>query len=147
MRYHVDSEVGQLRRAILHRPDLEMKRLTPTNNHDLLFDDILWVKRAKQEHDGFAETLRELGVQVLYLERLLRETLALPKAKDYVLDHIFDERIYGPVAVEPVRTLVAGLDGRELTECLIGGVTKGEALGGLPGPRAGAVHAVDERDL
>ena len=89
MRYHVDSEVGQLRTAILHRPDLELKRLTPTNKHDLLFDDVLWVKRAKQEHDGFAESLRELGVRVLYFERLLRETLALPKAKDYVLDRVF----------------------------------------------------------
>ncbi|HXR67281.1 MAG TPA: arginine deiminase, partial [Dermatophilaceae bacterium] len=48
---HVDSEVGRLRRVILHRPDLELKRLTPTNKDELLFDDVLWVKRAKQEHD------------------------------------------------------------------------------------------------
>ncbi len=147
MRYHVDSEVGQLRRAILHRPDLEMKRLTPTNKHDLLFDDVLWVKRAKQEHDGFAETLRELGVHVLYLEQLLRETMTLPKAKDYVLDRIFDERVYGPIAVEPVRTLVAGLEGRELTECLIGGLTKREALERMPDPRSVTFHAMDDDDF
>jgi arginine deiminase len=147
MPYHVDSEVGQLRRAILHRPDLELKRLTPTNKHELLFDDLLWVKRAKQEHDGFAETLRELGVQVVYFERLLRETLALPKAKDYVLDHVFDERVYGPVAVEPVRTLVAGLDGKELTDCLIGGLTKREALERMPDPKSVSFHAMAPDDF
>ena len=75
-------------------------------------------------------------MRVLYFERLLRETLALPKAKDYVLDRVFDERVYGPIAVEPVRTLVAGLDGRELTECLIGGLTKREALERMPDPRS-----------
>ena len=108
---------------------------------------MLWVKRAKQEHDGFAESLRELGVRVLYFERLLRETLALPKAKDYVLDRVFDERVYGPVAVEPVRTLVAGLDGRDLTECLIGGLTKREALERMPDPRSVTFHAMDDDDF
>ena len=47
MAYHVDSEVGRLRQAILHRPDLELKRLTPSNKDELLFDEILWVKSAK----------------------------------------------------------------------------------------------------
>ena len=41
--FHVDSEVGRLRQVILHRPDLELKRLTPDNAADLLFDDVLWV--------------------------------------------------------------------------------------------------------
>ena len=50
MTLHVDSEVGRLRQAILHRPDLELKRLTPTNKDAYLFDDVLWVKHAKQEH-------------------------------------------------------------------------------------------------
>ena len=49
MGFQVDSEAGRLRRVILHRPDLELKRLTPTNKDDLLFDDVLWVRRARQE--------------------------------------------------------------------------------------------------
>ena len=52
--FHVDSEVGRLRQVILHRPDLELKRLTPDNAADLLFDDVLWVSRAQDEHDAFA---------------------------------------------------------------------------------------------
>ena len=74
-RLYVGSEVGTLRRVVLHRPDLELKRLTPRNKDALLFDDVLWVKRARQEHDAFADALADRGVEVLYLEELLAETL------------------------------------------------------------------------
>lgn len=57
-RLYVGSEVGTLRRVMLHRPDHELRRLTPANKDELLFDDVLWVKRARQEHDAFADTLR-----------------------------------------------------------------------------------------
>jgi arginine deiminase len=67
-RLHVGSEVGVLRRVILHRPDLELRRLTPANKDALLFDDVLWVKRARQEHDAFADTLRDRGIEVLLLQ-------------------------------------------------------------------------------
>src|SRR4051794_25502757 len=80
-RTYVGSEVGTLRRVLLHRPDAELKRLTPRNKDELLFDDVLWVKRARQEHDAFADALAERGVEVLYLERLLAETLEQPAAR------------------------------------------------------------------
>ena len=63
----VGSEVGVLRQAIIHRPGLELSRLTPENIGALLFDDVMWAKKAKEEHDAFAEALREKGVQVHYL--------------------------------------------------------------------------------
>ena len=75
-----------LRRVILHRPDLELKRLTPRNKDELLFDDVLWVRRARQEHDAFADALAERGVEVLYLHELLGETLDIPDARDLVLE-------------------------------------------------------------
>ncbi|MCX6466992.1 MAG: arginine deiminase, partial [Pseudonocardiales bacterium] len=53
--FRVDSEVGRLRQVLLHRPGLELKRLTPGNKDRLLFDDVLWVARAQAEHDRFAE--------------------------------------------------------------------------------------------
>src|SRR5512132_4024349 len=71
-----DSEVGRLRTVMLHRPGPELKRLTPRNNDRLLFDGIPWVSRAQDEHDAFAEALRDRGVEVLYLTELLIETLA-----------------------------------------------------------------------
>ncbi len=86
MNFHVDSEAGRLRQVILHRPGLELKRLTPTNKDDLLFDDVLWVKRAREEHDAFADTLRDRGVRVHYLTDLLTEVLAKPAARALVHD-------------------------------------------------------------
>ena len=112
---HVDSEVGRLRQVIVHRPDFELKRLTPSNKDELLFDDVLWVERAKQEHDGFTKTLRDLNVDVLHFDDLLRETVQLPEARDYILDHIFDKRVYGPIALDPVRAALASLDSQTLT--------------------------------
>ena len=100
MNLHVDSEVGALRQAILHRPGLELMRLTPTNKDAYLFDDVLWVKRAKQEHDAFAEVLRDQGVVVHLLDRLLAETMEIPEARRHVLDLTFDERTYGPLAAD-----------------------------------------------
>ena len=61
----VHSEVGELRKVIVHRPDLSLKRLTPGNHDELLFDDVLWVERAQWEHDQFVARMRERGVEVL----------------------------------------------------------------------------------
>src|SRR3954464_14378721 len=76
-----DSEGGRLRTVLLHRPGPELKRLTPRNNDKLLFDGIPWVGRAQEEHDAFAQALRDRGVEVLYLTALLTEALALPEAR------------------------------------------------------------------
>jgi arginine deiminase len=141
---HVDSEVGRLRRVILHRPDIELKRLTPSNKDELLFDEVLWVERAKREHDEFAGALRELDVDVLYFEALLRETVRQPEALDYILDHIFDERVYGPIALDPVRAAVAALDPPQLTETLIGGLTKREVLEWIDEPASLFFRAMDD---
>src|SRR6187397_1430453 len=128
MTLHVDSEVGRLRQAILHRPDLELKRLTPTNHDEYLFDDVLWVKRAKQEHDAFAEALRDIGVRVHLLEQLLQETVAIPEAKKYILDGSFDERVYGPMALDALHNVFASLDDETLVTHLIGGMPKRKLL-------------------
>ena len=142
--FHVDSEVGQLRRAILHRPDLELKRLTPSNKDDLLFDDVLWVERAKEEHDGFAQALRDLGVDVTYFDTLLRETVQQPEARAYILDRIFDERVYEPIAFDPIRSALAALDPQTLTETLIGGLTKRELLDWVDEPTSLFVGAMED---
>jgi arginine deiminase len=90
----VRSEVGRLRTVLLHRPGNELRRLTPRNNDALLFDGLPWVDRAQEEHDGFAETLRSRGVEVLYLSELLIEVLADPAAhKQAVEDLVSDIRL------------------------------------------------------
>src|SRR4026207_1069866 len=74
--FGVHSEVGRLRKVMVHRPELSLQRLTPSNHDDLLFDDVLWVERAQYEHDQFVAKMRERGVEVHLLLDLLTETLA-----------------------------------------------------------------------
>jgi arginine deiminase len=124
--FGVDSEVGRLRQVILHRPGLELKRLTPENAADLLFDDLLWVSEAQAEHDAFAHVLRQHDVTVHYYAQLLAETLAIEKAREYVLGRVFDPRTHGPLAVEALRDALADLEPAELTTYLIGGITRRE---------------------
>jgi arginine deiminase len=141
--FHVDSEVGRLRQVILHRPDLELKRLTPDNAKSLLFDDLLWVSEAQAEHDEFAATLRSLGVEVHYYGELFAETLEIREARQYVLDRVFDPRLHGPLAVDALRDAVEGLGAAELASLLIGGVTKREILELGPEPKGIAFHSLD----
>jgi len=124
--FTVASEAGVLRQVILHKPDLELLRLTPSNVDDLLFDDVLWVRRARQEHDAFADTLREHGVQVWYLTDLLAETLHLPEARTWLLDKVLSDDRLGPSLVRPVRLRLNELTSGELARQLIGGITRAE---------------------
>ena len=110
MTLHVDSEVGRLRRVMLHRPGLELQRLTPANCAELLFDDVLWVKRARQEHDAFADVLRDRGVEVLYLQDLLAETLADDVARKWVLERTVTDQELGPMLAPHVRDHLQSLD-------------------------------------
>ncbi len=141
--FHVGSEVGRLRQVILHRPDLELKRLTPDNAADLLFDDVLWVAEAQAEHDAFAGALRERGVRVHYYAELLTDTMRIPEARQYVLDRVFDPRRHGPLAVDLLRGALEGLDAASLTRFLIGGITKREILDMIPAPKSIAFHSLD----
>lgn len=124
--FAVESEVGQLRDAILHRPGLELSRLTPRNVEELLFDDVMWAKKAKEEHDAFAEALRDKGVNVHYFANMLAETLEVPDGRSFVLDRLCTADNLGPALVRPLRQLFDDLDGHSLAEYLIGGVLKAD---------------------
>ncbi|NUP32701.1 MAG: arginine deiminase [Streptomycetaceae bacterium] len=148
MGFNVQSETGRLKQVILHRPDLELKRLTPTNKDELLFDDVLWVKRAREEHDAFADALRDRGITVYLFADLLRETLGNePAAKKLVLDRVFDERQYGPLAIDELRGLFEGLDIQTLVKHLIGGITKREILERIDEPHSVAFHTMHMDDF
>ena len=95
MSFGVYSEVGRLRRVMVHRPGLEHARLTPSNAAELLFDDVLWVARAKSEHDAFCEVMRDRGVEVFEAEVLLAQALAVPEARQWVCGHVLSEREVG----------------------------------------------------
>jgi arginine deiminase len=126
MVFRVDSEVGLLRRAIIHRPGLELNRLTPSNIEGLLFDDVMWAKKAREEHDAFAQALRDKAVEVHYYGQLLAETLDIVEGRAFVLDRLCTPQNFGPTLVDPVRALFEVLDGAALAEYLIGGVLKAD---------------------
>lgn len=141
--FHVDSEVGVLERVLLHRPDLELQRLTPSNAADLLFDDVLWVKRARQEHDAFADTLRERGVEVLLVGDLLAETLKDDVARAWVIDATVTQATFGPGLRDTVAEHLSGLDASLLARHLIGGLTREELGGAQPGLLAATLRPHD----
>ena len=139
----VSSEVGTLRRVMLHRPGNELKRLTPTNKDSLLFDDVLWVKRARQEHDAFADTLVEAGVEVLYLHQLLAETLESAPIRAGFINTILNAAAHGAHLTKHLNRWLAELGPADLTEVAISGVTFDE-LPRLGTSLAAQVAAGDE---
>lgn len=143
--FHVDSEVGRLRQVILHRPGIELSRLTPRNVDALLFDDILWAKRAREEHDAFAQVLRDHGTRVHYFADLLAQTLDGDEARDWLLDRVITPATVGPALIDPVRALCAQLDGETLAGHLIGGLLKSDLP--LATPHSLVWNALDADDF
>ena len=84
---HVRNEIAPLKKVMLHRPGKELLSLTPDRLKELLFDDIPYLKAAQEEHDAFAKILKDNGCEVVYLEDLVAEALALhPGAEDQFID-------------------------------------------------------------
>jgi arginine deiminase len=126
--YGVHSEVGTLRKVMVHRPDLSLRRLTPSNHDDLLFDDVLWVERAQYEHDQFVARMREHGVEVFHFRELLAEALAADdNARLRVIELTASEYTVGVSLVDEVRGMLAALKPQELATHLIGGLTVEES--------------------
>jgi len=136
MTLYVGSEVGALHEAIVHRPGLELERLTPDTKDDYLFDEVLWVDQARREHDAFVDVLRREGVQVHLFGDLLRDTLAISAAREFVLDRTLDEREYGPAAIDALRALFESMPASTLARHLIGGISRREALEWIDEPRS-----------
>ena len=96
---------------MVHRPDLSLQRLTPSNHDELLFDDVLWVERAQYEHDQFVARMRERGVEVFLLSDLLAEALAASdEARLRLIELVASEYTVGWSLVDEIRALLAGLD-------------------------------------
>ena len=126
--FGVHSEVGTLRKVMVHRPELSLQRLTPTNHDDLLFDDVLWVERAQYEHDQFVARMRERGVEVFLLKNLLTEALdASDEARQRLIDLVATEYTVGLSLVDEVRAALTGLKPDQLATHVIGGLTVAES--------------------
>src|SRR5215212_12034893 len=139
----VRSEVGRLRTVLLHRPGAELKRLTPRNNDQLLFDGIPWVDRAQEEHDGFAQALRDHGVEVLYLADLLERALHEPVARELTIDAVLHDPRLGSTLRTVVGAHLADLHPADLAGVLMCGLAQRELKTG----RGLTYRLMDEHDF
>ncbi|MCK0207719.1 arginine deiminase [Starkeya koreensis] len=121
--FGVHSEVGQLRKVMVCAPGRAHQRLTPSNCDALLFDDVLWVDVAKRDHFDFINKMRERGIEVVEMHNLLTETVAIPEARKWILDHQVVPNQIGLGFVDEVRAYLDGLPARALAETLIGGLS------------------------
>lgn len=124
--FYVGSEVGRLKRVLLHFPDLALRRLTPSNCHSLLFDDVLWVKKAHQEHSALVDALTDQGVEVLLLENLFCDILDIPDARAWVIEQRIHSQAFGEPLCHELRAYLQNMSSKMLTATLIGGMTHQE---------------------
>ena len=124
--FGVYSEVGKLRSVMVCAPGRAHQRLTPSNNDDLLFDDVMWVEAAKRDHFDFMQKMRDRDIEVLEMHNLLAETVAVPDARAWILDNQVVPNQVGVGLVEEVRSYLDGLADRDLAETLIGGLSTDE---------------------
>jgi arginine deiminase len=127
--YGVHSEVGKLRKVLVCAPGLAHRRLTPSNADELLFDDVMWVENAQRDHADFVNKLRNRGVEVVELHELLAQTMAIPEARDWLLDRKITANEVGIGLIDDTRSFLSSLPPAQLVEYLIGGL----ATSDLPG--------------
>jgi len=122
--YGVHSEVGKLRKVIVHRPGLEMERLTPSNAEELLFDDVIWVRRARRGHDAFVDLMREeFDVEVALVHELLAEVADDPDGRNYLLENRLTANEVGVNGTRELQAWMQEMTSTEIVGSLIGGVT------------------------
>lgn len=120
------SEVGRLRRVLVCRPGLAQRRLTPANCRELLFDDVLWVSQARNDHDTFTNAMVNRGVEVLELHDLLATVVANPVALSWLLDRKLGPGTIDAELAQQLRPWLEGLPPPQLAEHLIGGLARDE---------------------
>jgi arginine deiminase len=141
----IESEIGRLRHVITHRPGRELDRLTPSNIRTLLFDDVPWAARARDEHDQFVEILASRGAVVHNFARLLAESLETPEGRQFVVDRTCTAERFGEQMARLLRERFDDVDATTLAGLLIGGVLKSDL--DLPATSGLRWQALDDDDL
>lgn len=123
---NVSNEIGRLRTVLVHRPGIEIARLTPENKDALLFDDLLWLERAQQEHDRFTSLMTDRGVEVLYFEDLLRDILDIEGIRGVIIDDIITPARCGQGVAARLRESMREADCDRVVDVLLGGLLERE---------------------
>lgn len=128
MKLQVNSEIGRLKKVLLHRPGYEIENLTPDLMERLLFDDIPYLEIAREEHDAFAQIFRDNGVEVFYLEDLIAETLENEKIKEaFIEEFVSETSIESEAEKKAVCAYFKGFESnREMVDKMMAGIRKEE---------------------
>ncbi|HET9842588.1 MAG TPA: arginine deiminase [Nocardioides sp.] len=144
-RVGVWSEVGRLRRVMVCSPGLAHLRLTPDTCDELLFDDVLWVDRAKRDHFEFVTKMRDRGIEVLEMHDLLADVVGLTEARAWILDRRVTHDLVGPGLTQELRAWLDQLPPTRLAELLLGGVTWRDVPDDFAGPFLTALGSVPDQ--
>jgi arginine deiminase len=123
---NVTSEIGRLRTVLVHRPGLEIARITPDNKEALLFDDLLWLERACEEHDRFVAMMAGRGIEVLYFEDLLRDVLSIEDIRGVIIDDIITPSRCGTKVAAQLRRAMREAHQDRVVDVLLGGLLERE---------------------
>ncbi|MGY5210927.1 arginine deiminase [Limosilactobacillus mucosae] len=124
---HVTSEIGKLKTVMLHRPGREIENITPDSMYRLLFDDIPYLPIAQEEHDYFAQTLRDQGIEVLYFEKLAAEALADQDVKEEFADRMVAESGYAAGLIHDVlKEYLLAMNTQDMVNKIFEGVRREE---------------------
>ncbi len=124
----VSSEIGRLRTVVVHRPGIEIARITPENKEALLFDDLLWLERAQEEHDRFTAMMTDRGIEVLYFENLLRDVLDIDEIKGQIIDDIITPAQCGVGVSTQLRASLREAHCDQVVDVLLGGLLERELV-------------------
>ncbi len=124
---HVHSEIGKLKRVLLHRPGRELENLMPEYLDRLLFDDIPYLKIAQEEHDHFAALLKKHGVKICYLQDLMAEALVDEEVKARFIHDVLEETEIFTTREKALMTeYFSALPKKEMIQGVMAGVRKTE---------------------
>lgn len=127
---HVTSEIGRLKKVLLHRPGRELENLTPEHMGRLLFDDIPYLRQAQEEHDAFADCLRRQGVEVLYLTDLVVDSITSGEVRrDFIRQFLEEAHIRDQRSRELLEEYLGNLPDREMASAMMAGVRRDALYG------------------
>jgi len=124
---HVTSEIGELKTVLLHRPGKELEHLTPEYLQRLLFDDIPYLPLIQKEHDYFATVLRNRGIEVLYLNKLLAESLQTEEIKQqFVSDFLRETKVMVDGSYQIIKEFLLSHSTGDMVDKMMAGILKSE---------------------
>ena len=124
---HNTSEIGRLKKVLLHRPGGELENLMPEYLERLLFDDIPYLKEAQREHDAFADCLRQQGVEVVYLRDLVAESITDADVRaDLIRQFLEESGVRDDRLRESLEDYLSALPDKEMVSAMMAGVRKSQ---------------------